>query len=83
MGVLDFKMFGVSEKDNKINVDEEEINKVLLNIERIKYGENYNPTDGVSKISLGEMRKRICTRYFLIYFYEAIINPNFPLKDLA
>jgi len=64
MGVLDFKTFATSEKDNKILVDEKEVNNILLNIERIKYGENYNPADGVSKISLGEMRKRICILLF-------------------
>lgn len=40
-------------------VDQEEINKILINIEKTKYGENYATGDKQGKISMSELRKRI------------------------
>lgn len=54
---MDNKLFTVSEKDSKILIDQRELNNILLNIEKSKYGEYY--TQEVSKITLHDMKKRI------------------------
>ena len=58
-------------------VDPNELSTILLNIEKTKYGEYY--TTEVSKITLPDMKKRMCIVH---YFIEAIINPDFPMTEL-
>lgn len=58
------KLFALSEKEGKILVDQNEINNILRNIERTKYGEYHNPE--TSKITLNDLKKRMSITWYRI-----------------